>query len=140
MATNGNNILVYKGGTLIAGMKSTDIQTDCDLQEVSSPGQGTYKAYVPGRIGGTLTIGYLVMADTSALGISGGNGIKDLLQVRSEYTLVSKARNAADSDGISGKYILKTCKISANRGNLVTGSFQFVLNGALTVPTPTPST
>ena len=131
MATNGNSILVYSGGTLIGGMKSNDIQTDIDLEEISSPGDGEWKHYKKGRKSGSLSVGYLVMADTSALGVSGGNGVKDLLQEGKEFTLVFKKRGAVNSAGVQGTYILKTCKITANWGNLVQGSFHFVLNGAL---------
>lgn len=136
MATNGNNILVYiKSGnysTLIAGMKSNEVQVDCDLQEVAPTSGGSYKEYRAMRKSGEITVGYLVMADTSAMGVSGGTGVRDLLLVGNSYTLVFKKRGAYDSAGVSGSYILKTCKISSVRGNLVTGSFRFVLNGGLT--------
>jgi predicted secreted protein len=129
-ATNGNNILVYKSSTLIAGMKSNDIQVDADLIEISSPATGAWKQYITGRKSCSLTVGYLVMAD-SALGVSGGNGVRDLLQVGNSFTLHFKSRGAADSAGVSGTFILKTAKITAQRGSLVQGSFQFVLSGAL---------
>ena len=136
MATNGNAILVYYGDVtptnLIAGMKSNEMQTECDLQEVSSPGDGDWKHYKKGRKSGSIQVGYLVAADTSAMGVSGGNGIRDLLLAGESYTLVFKKRGANDSAGVSGSYILKTCKINSVIGNLVTGSFHFVLNGALT--------
>lgn len=132
MATNGNAILVYYGSTLIAGMKSNEIQTECDLQEVSSPGDGDWKHYIKGRKSGSIQVGYLVVADTSAVGVSGGNGVRDLLLPGTSFTLVFKKRGANDSAGVSGSYILKTCKINSVIGNLVTGSFHFVLNGALT--------
>lgn len=132
MATNGNAILVYYGSTLIAGMKSNEIQTECDLQEVSSPGDGDWKHYIKGRKSGSIQVGYLVVADTSAMGVSGGNGVRDLLLPGTSFTLVFKKRGANDSAGVSGSYILKTCKINSVIGNLVTGSFHFVLNGALT--------
>jgi hypothetical protein len=131
MAQNGNNILLYRGTTLVGGMKSNDIQTDADVVEISSPGSGSWKYYITGRKSATLQVGYLVLSD-SALGVSGGNGVRDLLEVGNEFSLVFKVRGASDSEGVSGSFILKTCKISSVRGNLVTGSFQFVLNGALT--------
>jgi hypothetical protein len=131
MATNGNNILVYYGSSLIAGMKSNEIQVDCDLEEISSPGDGDWKHYKKGRKSGELTVGYLVMADTSAMG-SGSTGVRDLLLAGNSYTLVFKKRGAYDSAGVSGSYILKTVKIDSVRGNLVRGSFRFVLNGGLT--------
>lgn len=131
MATNGNVILVYNGTSLIGGMKSNDVQTDCDLDEKSSPSQGQWKEYLAGRRSGSIQVGYLVLS-TSALGVSGGNGVRDLLQVGNTFTLKFKERGTADSNGVKGSFILKTCKITAQRGNLVAGSFNFVLTGALT--------
>ena len=59
------------------------------------------------------------------------SGVKDVLNVGTTYTLAFKERGAADSAGVSGSAILTTCKISAIRGNLVTGSFVFQGTGAL---------
>lgn len=131
MAQNGNNILVYYGSTLIGGMKSNDVQVSADLIEISSPNTGAWRQYVTGRKEATITTGYLVTAATSALGVSGGNGVRDLLQAGNSFTLKFKLRDAADSNGVSGTFILKTVKITAQRGALVQGSFQFVLSGAL---------
>ena len=131
MAQHGNTILVYKGSTLIAGMKSNDVQVSADLIEISSPDTGVWRQYITGRKEATITVGYLVTADTSALGVSGGNGVRDLLQAGNSFTLKFKQRNAADADGVSGTFILKTAKITSQRGALVQGSFQFVLSGAL---------
>ena len=129
MATNGNNILVYNGSTLIAGTQYNEAQTEAELIETSSSTQNKYRTYVAGRNSGTITVGFLLMAK-SALGISGGTGIRDLLQEGKTFTLVMKTRNGQDSDGISGTYILQKVTIRAQRFNLVQGSFQFVLNGA----------
>ena len=129
MAQNGINILVYKGGSLIAGMRTDDIQTSCEMEEISSPSNGAWKAFIPGRKEWSISIGYLVFP-SSALGISGGSGIKDLLQVGSSYTLTFQARNS-NSDKVSGTAYLKVCKITATVGSLVTGSFQFVGSGEL---------
>ena len=131
MAQNGNTILVYKGSTLIAGMKSNDVQVSADLIEIASPDTGVWKTYITGRKEATITTGYLVTAATSALGVSGGNGVRDLLQAGNSFTLKFKLRDAADSAGVSGTFILKTVKITAQRGALVQGSFQFVLSGTL---------
>lgn len=131
MATNGNSILVYSGSTLIAGMKSNSAQTDTDLQEKASATSGKWKSYLTYRNSGAISVGYLVMADTSALGVSGGNGVKDLLQAGKEFTLVFKKRGGENSAGVQGTYILKTVRIDAQFGNLVQGAFHFVLNGAL---------
>ena len=69
------------------------------------------------------------------MGITGGSGIKDILQMGNEFTLVFKDRGSGGDAGVTGSYILKSVDIQATRGNLVTGSLQFVLNGALTAAT-----
>ena len=35
MATNGNNVLIYVGGSLVAGTRSDEVQTDGGLIEIS---------------------------------------------------------------------------------------------------------
>jgi len=133
MAKNGNNIIVYSGGTAIAGTRSSEIQSGAELIEVSSPSQGTWRQYIAGRKEWSVTVGFLVLSD-SALAISNKTGIQDLLQVGNTFTLKIKERTAADSDGVTGTAILKTAKITMTRGNLVQGSFQFTGNGTLSAP------
>ena len=131
MATHGNNILVYCNSTLIGGTRSNEANADADLIEISSSTQSQWRSYIAGRKGATINVGYLVLS-TSALGVYGGTGIRDLLQVGNSFTLVIKPRNGQDSAGVSGLYLLKSVNIQAQRLNLVQGSFQFVLNGAPT--------
>jgi predicted secreted protein len=133
MAQNGNNIIVYSGGTAIAGTRSSEVQSGSELIEVSSPTQGAWRQYIAGRKEWNVTVGFLVLSD-SALAISNKTGIQDLLQVGNTFTLKIKERTAADSDGVTGTAILKTCKITMTRGNLVQGSFQFTGNGELSAP------
>lgn len=122
MAINGNNILIYKNGTAIAGVKSDEVQTSVDTIEISSPSTGVWKQYIPGRKEWGVNVGYLVLADS---------GVTELLNVGSTYTLIFKGRNATGTNGIKGTAMLKVCKITATRGNLVQGSFQFIGTGAL---------
>jgi predicted secreted protein len=116
MAINGNNILVYKGGTAIAGVKTDEIQVGCETIEISSPTTGEWRQYIAGRKEWSINVAYLVLATS---------GVRDVLNVGTTYTIAFKERGAADSAGVSGSAILTTCKISATRGNLVTGSFIF---------------
>lgn len=116
MAIKGNNILIYRNGTAIAGTVSNEIQTGAELIEISSPTSGQWKEYITGRKSWSINVSYLVLAD---------NGVRDLLNVGSSYTLKFRGRNAADNTGVTGTAILKTCKITATKGNLVQGSFQF---------------
>ena len=115
-AINGNNILIYLGGTAIAGTKSNEIQTDCDMIEVTNPSSGAWRQYVAGRKEWTVQTSFLVTAVTN---------IRQLLNVGTSYTVVFKDRASTSGASVTGTAILKTCKISAIRGNLVTGSFSF---------------
>lgn len=121
-AINGNNILIYLGGTAIAGTKSNEIQTDCDMIEVTNPSSGAWRQYVAGRKEWTVQTSFLVTAVTN---------IRQLLNVGTSYTVVFKDRASTSGASVTGTAILKTCKISAIRGNLVTGSFAFQGTGTL---------
>ena len=107
---NGNNIIVYMGGTAIAGT-------------ISSSTDGGWLHQIAGRKEWSLTTSFLVLADSD---------VRKALLVGSTVTLKFKGRNATDANGLSGSAIIKTCKISAIRGNLATGSFAFEGTGPLT--------
>lgn len=123
MATNGNDIIVYRDGTAIAATRSADLPAECNMIEVSSPNSAQWREYIPGRKGWTLTVTWLVVAETD---------VRALLNVGTSYTLKFKGRSATDAQGVTGTAILKTCRITATRGNVVQGSFAFQGSGALT--------
>lgn len=129
MAQNGNNIIVKAGGVAIAGCKTNEIESDGEMIEVSSATEKDWKHYIGGRKSWSFSTGYLVLS-SSALSVSGGSGLKDLLQVDSAYDIIVQNRTLS-SDKVSGRAILKQCKISAVRGSLVSGSFSFVGDGPL---------
>lgn len=116
MALKGNNILIYRNGTAIAGTVSNEIQTGAELIEISSPTSGQWKEYITGRKSWSVNVSYLVLAN---------DGVRDLLNVGATFTLKFRGRNAVDNTGVTGTAILKSCKITATKGNLVQGSFQF---------------
>lgn len=121
MAINGNTIIVKRNGTAIAAVKSHEVTTQAELQEVASPTTGAWKNYITRRKEWSLNVNYLVAAV--------GN-LTDLLQVGTQYTIVVCDRNNATS--VSGTAIMTTCKQTYTRGNLVAGAFQFKGTGALT--------
>ena len=123
MAQLGNNILVFLNGTAIAGTKSNEIQTDCEMIEITNMTSAQWRQFIAGRKQWTVSTGFLVLA---------GADITKLLTVGTTYTL--QFRDRAGSNIIEGQAILKTCKISATRGNLATGSFSFQGTGELDVP------
>jgi predicted secreted protein len=126
---NGNDILVYSGTQLIGCTRSNEIQSGCEALEVSSPSQGSWRAFLTGRKEWSFTVNYLV-TNNSALHISGGSGIKDLLQAGNTFTL-KVYRRGLSAVALTGDAILTAVKITATRGNLVQGSFTFKGNGAL---------
>ncbi len=121
-AINGNNIFVTLGGTIIAGTRSNEIQTDCDMIEISNPNSGDWRQYMAGRKDWSVQTSFLVTNVTN---------IRQLLNIGTSYNLVFRDRNSTSGASVSGTAILKTCKISSVRGNLVTGSFSFQGSGQL---------
>lgn len=123
MAILGNNVLIFRNGTAIAGTVTNDIQAGVDIIPIGSPTSGDWKENIAGRKEWSINVSYLVLAY---------DGIREVLNVGSTYTLKFRGRSSSDSTGVIGSAILKICRITATKGNLVQGSFQFVGNGALT--------
>jgi predicted secreted protein len=120
MTQLGNNILVYLNGTAIAGTKSNEIQTDCDMIEVTNQNSAQWRQYLAGRKNWSVSTGFLVLAAADT---------KKLLNVGTTYTL--RFRDRAGTSILQGQAIMKQCKISAARGSLATGSFTFQGSGEL---------
>lgn len=122
MAKTGNYIIVYRGGTPIAGVKSNDINADTDLIEVASSTSGKWRQYIAGRSDWSVNVSWLMLSDADML---------QLLNVGTTYTLKIGGRTAANTNVLTGQAILKSCKVTATNGNLCTGSFLFKGSGAL---------
>ena len=122
MAILGNNILIFRDGTAIAGTVSNEVQAAADMIEKSSPTSGDWKEYLSGRKEWSVNVSFLVLENLD---------VRDLLTVGTTYTLKFRGRDSADNTGVTGQAILKVCKITATIGNIAQGSFQFVGNGAL---------
>ena len=123
MAIQGNNIIVLMNGQAIAGTKSDELQVDCDTIEIASATDQEWVHRIAGRKSWSLTVGWLVLANQD---------VRKALLVGSTVTIKIKGRGESDANGLSGSAILRTCKITAVRGNLAQGSFAFVGNGPLT--------
>lgn len=116
MAVKGNNILIYRNGTAIAGTISNEIQSGAEIIEISSPTSGQWKEFIAGRKSWSVNVNFLVLSTGE---------ITQTLLVGESYTLIFRSR-VTSTGGVTGTAILKTCKITATKGNLVQGSFQFV--------------
>ena len=134
MALNGNIIIVQVDGHTIAGTKTTEIQVDSELIEIASATQGSFREYLTGRKQWQVTVNYLLMYATYQEMFTYPNAsMTDALLVGNSYTLKFKNRaNYYDQPiTLKGTAILRTCKITATRGNLIQGTFTFVGNGVL---------
>lgn len=124
MATNGNNILIYVNGAMVAGTRSDEVQSGCDTIEIANPTSGDWRQFITGRKEWSVNTSWLLPA-ASDLG--------RLLQVGTTVTIRILGRGAAK--GLIGTAIVKTCKITNTRGNISNGSFAFQGTGALTQET-----
>lgn len=122
MAINGNTLFIATANntTPIAGTKSNEIQVGCETIEISSPSQGAWKDFLVGRKEWSVNVGWLVLTNAAT---------QQLLNVGSTYTLKFRSTSTVY---LTGQAILSQCKITATRGSLVQGTFQFVGKGALT--------
>ena len=124
MATNGNNVLIYVNGALVAGTRSDEIQTDCGLIEIASPDTGQWSAYIAGRKTWDINQSWLLLF---------ASDIERLLLTGTTVTIRIFGRGA--STGLTGTAIVKTCKITSTCGNISNGSFAFQGTGPLTQET-----
>lgn len=121
MAILGNNILIYRNGTAIAGTVSNEIQSGAELIEISSPTSGQWKEYIAGRKNWSINVSWIITINNEWI---------ELLNVGSSYTLKIFQRNSPNYY-LTGTAILKSCKITATKGNIAQGSFQFTGTGTL---------
>ena len=123
MAVLGNNIIVFMNGQAIAGTKSDEIQVESETIEIASETDQDWVHQIAGRKSWSLNVGWLVLANQD---------VRKVLLAGSAVTIKIKGRGDTDANGLSGSAIIRTCKVTAIRGNLATGSFAFVGNGPLT--------
>lgn len=114
------NDLIVAAGIIIYASKSCEITTEAETIETASPDSATYRTYITGRKGWTVSTSYLV----------GENKWRsDLLRIGTNLTL--RFRNRDEDTIMEGDAILTKCSITATRGNLTQGSFSFLGTGPL---------
>lgn len=135
MAFDGQLLIVKLNGVAIAGTVSNEIQTEAETIEVSSPAQGQWREVMAGRKSWSVTVNFLVMDGGTTPTSATATSIKSVLQAGQTYTLRFMDNPATGSSqttgGVEGPALLKACRITATRGNLVTGTFQFIGAGQL---------
>jgi len=122
MAKNGNDIIILRNSTAIAGTRTDKVNTNADLMEVASSTTGQWKEYIAGRKDWSVNVSWLVVADSDML---------DLLSIGTTYTLQIGGRSATNANTLTGSAILKVCEVVSTRGNIAQGSFSFQGTGAL---------
>jgi hypothetical protein len=126
MAKNSKTILITttSGTSPFAAVKGIEIQAEGSQLEKASPNSGKWREYLAGRCGWSFTANYLATR------------LADLLKVNESYNI--KVYDSADNTNyITGTAILRICRIDAAETNLVTGSFQFIGSGPLSLPATT---
>ena len=117
-------ITTASNGVLVALAKSCEINIDCDEIEVSSATSGKWKDFIPGRNSWTISVSYIVTA---------GGLAADILKVGTVVNL--KVKDGDTGTPLVGSAIVKTCKVTASRGDIAKGSFSFRGKGPLAPPT-----
>lgn len=117
---NGNDFLIYLNGLPIAATKSNEMATHCEAIEVSGPTTGSWREFIAGKKEWQANASFLV---TNAIDIG------KLIEVGRTYTLAFRTRTGANT--VSGQAICTECRITATRGTLIQGSFQFKGTGEL---------
>lgn len=130
MALLGNNIYITtvenNTPTIIAGTRSNEIQSGAELIEISGPNSGQWRQYIAGRKEWSFTTNFLVLANSN---------VQDLLKTGTKVNIQIVSRTGSTiAVQLQGQAWIKTGKQTHTIGNLSTGSFQFVGDGALAVP------
>ena len=124
MAINGNNILIYIDGAVVAGTKSNEIQSNRELIEIASPTSGEWREFIAGRKDWGFTVSWIV---------SNHSDIQQLLLNAGVVTVRIVGRG--ETLGLTGSAIVQTCRMTFTRGNLAQGSLQLKGSGPLTQET-----
>ena len=115
MAMNGNILILKLNGASVAAVKGNDIETASGLMEVASATQGQWREYINGRKTWAMSATWLLLSSVT---------MASTLQVGQVFSAELVDRNIPQRT-VYGNAHLEVCKISATKGNLVTGVFQF---------------
>lgn len=123
----GNNIIIsfesFPGVfTPIYATKSSTIQVGSDVIEIASPTTGVWRDYIAGRKSWSISASFLLLNEWHVGFV--------ITEVGKRYKL--RILHRTDSSRyMEGFAILKAAKVTATRGNLVQGSWEFVGCGEL---------
>ena len=119
MALKGNDLIIKLNGTALAACKSCDITHSCDTVNIAATEYGEYENAKPTRQSWKVSASVLVADITN---------LNDM--VGQTYTLAFTYRK--NGVKVSGGAICTQCKVTATRGNMCQGAFEFQGTGPLT--------
>lgn len=120
---NGNNIFIQFSTGYFAGMKSDDIQVMCEGIPVSSPSDGDWQHLIAGRKSWSLTTNYLVTSE--------GQITPEMVGQTVTITIIRRSSTGSLLELYRGRALCTNWRLTATRGSLIQGSFQFQGSGPL---------
>ena len=122
----GNDIYVMRNGQAIAGSSSDELTVGCATIPISSPDTGQWEAAIAGRKSWSLTVGFLLF--NANYMTRRANSVGDKVTIR----IKPRVGTEHESDyELVGDAIITNFKVTATRGNLAQGTFQFQGTGPL---------
>lgn len=123
MIIHGRNILIYQNGVAIAASKTCEIHVGCEKIPIASPDTGDWEDNIAGRKNWSVRLNRLVTSMTEHLMNAGS-------RVRLTFGVVD-SRKELGGDRLTGYAICDDATVTANVGNLASGSFVFTGCGGL---------
>ena len=122
----GNDIYVMMNGQAIAGSRSDELTVGCETIPISSPDTGQWEAAIAGRKSWSLSVGFLLF--NANYMTRRANSVGEKVTIR----IMPRVGTEHESDyELVGDAIITNFKVTATRGNLAQGTFQFQGTGPL---------
>ena len=126
MILQGKNLIISANGSVIAAAKSCTLNVDCEKIKASSPTDGQWEYNLAGMKSWSLSTSHLVKADTTS-----DTPIRNAVaSVGQTYTIRVQV-NGLTSDYLTGSALCHVFQVTATKGNLMQGSFNFIGSGPL---------
>ena len=116
---HGNDLIIKLDGIAIAACKSCEITHECDTLSIAPTEYGSYVVSAEGKHTWKVSTSHLL------------SNVSDfIVEAGKTYTLSFAYRK--NGVKVSGQAICTQCKVTATRGSMAQGSFEFQGTGALT--------
>lgn len=120
MIIQGGNVIISVGGQAIAASKTCSISLDVELIEVASTVGGDFREFIPGRLSWKVSTEQLISQFASNLLLATGQRVTLQITVKGDQDLTG-----------DGQAIVTSCRVSAARGSIAAGQFEFTGSGYL---------